>query len=268
MSDDVAAELRALGLPEEAIRRAVERGDPESAIFDSALLPEIADRTVSARDLEDSGGPEAAQLQVFWEAFGLPFDDPDERMFSEAEAEAFRVLKRNEDIWRPELGIQVARVYGRLLARIAQAELQIFRVFVQPEIAAGTEDRMASLAASRDLFAQLLPGSGVLLLAVHRRWLEHHLAQEAVREAEVGGRTLPGAVDVSFLFVDLKNFTAFAQAGGDEAAVAAIDNFAAVVVARARARVAVHEGARRRLHARLPQRLRRGRRRAAGSSTG
>jgi adenylate cyclase len=230
VSDDVADELRALGLPEEAIQRAIARGDPESAIFDSALLPEIADRTVSARDIAASGGPDPEQMQLFWEAFGLPFDDPDERMFSEAEAEAFRVLKQNEGVWRPELGIQVSRVYGRLLARIAQAELQIFRVFIQPELAANTEDRMASLAASRDLFAQLLPVSGVLLLAVHRRWLEHHLAQEAVREAEVGGVPLPGAVDVSFLFVDLKEFTAFAQARGDEAAVAAIDSFTAVVV--------------------------------------
>lgn len=228
MSDDVAEELRALGLPEEAIRRAIDRGDPEAAIFDAVLLPEIAERTITAREVAAGDGPEIHELQAFWEAFGLPFEDPDETLFTEQEAEAFRTLKANEDVWRPELGIQISRVYGRLLARIAQAELQIFRVFVQPEIAERGGGRMATLAASRDLFGQLLPVSGVLLLAVHRRWLEHHLAQEAVREVEVGG-SVPGAVDVSFLFCDLKNFTAFAECEGDEAAVAAIDTFAGVV---------------------------------------
>jgi adenylate cyclase len=230
VSEDLADELKALGLPDEAVRRAIERGDPEGAIFEAAFLPEINERTISANDVAASGGPDPVQLEAFWEAFGLPFDSADERMFTEDEAEAFRVLKTLEDVWRPELGVQVSRVYGRLLARIAQAELQIFRVFVQPAIDDEAEDRVASLAAARDVFAQLLPVSGVLLLGVHRRWLEHHLAQEAVREAEVGGTLLPGAVDVSFLFVDLKEFTAFAQAHGDEAAVAAIDEFAAVVV--------------------------------------
>ncbi len=230
MEDDIADELRALGLPEEAIRRAVERGDPEGAIFDSVLLPEIFERTVSADDVAARGGPEPAELRAFWEAFGLPFDDPSEPMFTEQEAEAYLVLKENEDLWRPELAVQLSRVYGRMMARVAQAELQIFRVFVQRELEARGEDRKQVLATERDLFAKLLPVSGVLLLAVHRRWLEHYLAQEAVREAEGGAGSLPGTVDVSFLFVDLKGFTAFAQAEGDAAAVGAIDAFAAVVM--------------------------------------
>jgi class 3 adenylate cyclase len=60
---------------------------------------------------------------------------------------------------------------------------------------------------------------------VHRRWLEHELAQEAVTSAEHDGG-LEGAVDVSFLFCDLKDFTAFADSNGDTTAVAAIDHFA------------------------------------------
>jgi adenylate cyclase len=52
-----------------------------------------------------------------------------------------------------------------------------------------------------------------------------------VRAAETDGgeQPLPGAVNVSFLFCDLKDFTAFADSEGDTTAVMAIDRFAETV---------------------------------------
>jgi hypothetical protein len=47
--DEVFETLRGLGLPEEAVRRAVARGRPEDAIFDSVLLPEEVGSTATAR---------------------------------------------------------------------------------------------------------------------------------------------------------------------------------------------------------------------------
>jgi adenylate cyclase len=225
---DVAETLRALGLPEEAVRRAVERGVPEDAIFDSILLPEISERTVSAAEVAD-GGPSLELVKMFWEAFGLPVEDEHEPAFTEEEAAIFRRLHEMQEIWPPEIGLQVARVYGRLLARIAQTEVQLFRVYIEPRLRSGS-DPHAALAATRDAFAELLPVTGPLLLGVHRRWLEHHIAQEVVREAEEETTArLPGSVSVCFLFCDLKDFTAFVSDRGDEAGVAAIDRFAEVI---------------------------------------
>jgi class 3 adenylate cyclase len=70
--------------------------------------------------------------------------------------------------------------------------------------------------------------------AHHRRWLEHELAQVVVREVEssVGTDALPGAVSVAFLFCDLKDFTAFADARSDVAAVAAIERFGDAVASQ------------------------------------
>ena len=42
---------------------------------------------------------------------------------------------------------------------------------------------------------------------------------------------LPGAVDVAILFCDLKDFTAYADTRGDEAAVEAIERFSRIVAA-------------------------------------
>jgi adenylate cyclase len=81
-------------------------------------------------------------------------------------------------------------------------------------------------------FERLLPLADPLLLGVHRRWIEHELAQRAVHAAELhaGMDALPGAVEVTFLFCDLKDFTAYAEACGDAAAMKAIDRFFEVVV--------------------------------------
>jgi hypothetical protein len=69
--EPVIASLRKLGIAEEAIERAVERGDPEGAIFDAILLPAIAERTVSAAEVEAAGGLSAADVAALVNAFGF-----------------------------------------------------------------------------------------------------------------------------------------------------------------------------------------------------
>ena len=49
--DSVVHTLRILGIPEDAISRAVEREDPEAAIFEAKVMPTMAERTVSAKDV-------------------------------------------------------------------------------------------------------------------------------------------------------------------------------------------------------------------------
>jgi adenylate cyclase len=68
---------------------------------------------------------------------------------------------------------------------------------------------------------------------VHRRWVEHELGQRAVTAAEelAGDSALPGAVEVTFLFCDLKDFTAYAEANGDARAIEAVDRFFEVIAA-------------------------------------
>ena len=230
--DEVVQTLRALGIPEEAIQRAVERGDPEGAIFEAVLMPAIKERTVTAAEIEKRGGLTVEETRVFVEAFGLGAPAPEQPAFTPEEAHVFIELKRLQEVWPPELGVQLGRVYGRLLARIAQTGMQLFRLYVEPRLRADELDRLAALHAVQEAFARLLPLADPLLTGVHRRWIEHELAQAAVTEAETGagGSELPGTVRVAFLFCDLKDFTAFAHSEGDAAAVEAIDRFADTVV--------------------------------------
>ena len=220
-----------LGIPAGTIERAIERGDPEGAIFDAVLMPAIAERTVTAAEIERQGGLRVGELQAFIAAFGLRPPAPEEPAFSAEEARVFVELGRLRDIWPPDLDVRLGRVWGPLLARIAQAALQLFRYHVEPRLRADDQGRLAGLGAVQSAFASLMPLADPVLVGVYRRWIEHELAQAAVTEAEAsaGMRALPGAVNVAFLFCDLKGFTAFADAEGDATAITAVECFAETV---------------------------------------
>ncbi len=125
----------------------------------------------------------------------------------------------------------MARVYGEALARIAEAEFDAFRHEVEPKLRAASGGSLRALPAIHEAFSQLLPLTDPLILGVHRRRIELATAQAAVREAERHSESgvLPGAVDVTLAFCDIKDFTAYAEARGDAAAVAAIEHFASAV---------------------------------------
>jgi class 3 adenylate cyclase len=228
---DIGDVLRTFGVPEDAIALALERGDALGAFFETLPLRGAAGRTVSAAEIEAGGGMPADNIARLMQAFGLPGAAPDEPTFTQEEADVLGELWRQRDVWTFELSIQIARVYGRLLARIAHASVQLWFSVVEPRVQAAAPDERARVLTASEGFERLLPIADTLLVGVHRRWVEREAAQIAVRNAELGrgGDALVGSVEVSFLFCDLKDFTAFADRQGDDAAVRIIDRFTAVV---------------------------------------
>jgi adenylate cyclase len=231
-SHDVEEALRELGVPEEAIARASRHGDPLSALFESMPVRASADRTVSPGQIEAEGGMPVPQTQELMRAFGLAVPEPDEPAFTSAEAAALTDLWQHQDVWPFELGIQMARLYGRLLARIAQASVQQWLAVSEPRLRAAEPDERRRTLAAASSFDRLLPVADTLLAGVHRRWVERETAQIAVRTAESGpaAALLRGVAEVSILFCDLKDFTAFSNRQGDGAAVNIIDRFAGTVM--------------------------------------
>ena len=229
--DQIAATLRDLGVPEQAIERAIERGDPEEAVLELALLPGRAERTVSPADVEAEGGLPASAVVEIFRAMGFPPPDPSEPALTPAEARVFVELEGLRDVWPQELSQQLARMYGRLLARIARTGVQLFRLYARPRVRSDDATHAERLDAMRDAFERLIAMPDPLLAGVHRRWLEYELAQTAYNAAEsyVAGEEFPGALEVTLLFCDLKDFTAYATSEGDAAAVTAIDVFAHTV---------------------------------------
>jgi class 3 adenylate cyclase len=227
--DEVAAILGDLGVPAESIERAIERGDPEAAVLESTLRAGQAERTLSPADVEARGGLSAGEVVEVLRAMGFPPPETTEPTLTPAEAEVFVELAQLRDVWPHELTQQLARMYGRLLARIARTGVQSFRLHAEPRAVADAGSRADQLRAVRDVFARLGSLPDPLLTGVHRRWLEYEVAQSIAGADESETSKLPGTVEISLLFCDLKDFTAYANAQGDAAAVEAIDAFAQTV---------------------------------------
>lgn len=225
----IAEILRRFGVPDETISAALEHGDIEAAVLESALLPGKAERTVTPAEVEARGGLSAGEIAETFRAMGLFAPEPTEPALTQEEAQAFVDLGAVSDIWSSELRQQAARVYGRLLSRIARTGVQLFRHHAEPRVRAAGGSPDEQLAGLRQAFETLLSVPDPLLVGVHRRWLEYEVTQTRVRAVEEEAGALPGAVDVTFLFCDLKDFTAYANSEGDEAAVEAIDTFVQVV---------------------------------------
>jgi adenylate cyclase len=226
---DLVAALLDLGVSVEAMERAQARGQLQDAIFDMVLDPERSSRTVSAREIEDRGGwPMEATLAMVG-AFGFPKPEPDEPFFSAAEADALIAAGALQEWWPIEVQIEVSRVWGQSLARIAAAEVYNFRFETEPRVRAGKVTPAEALATIQQALAELLPLADPLLVGIHRRWVDYELTQYAVSEAEkYAPEAIPGATEVCLLFCDLKDFTAFSELHGDAAATAAASRFAHV----------------------------------------
>lgn len=127
--------------------------------------------------------------------------------------------------------MEVSRVWGQALARIAAAEVYNFRFETEPRVRSGQVTPAKALATIQRALAELLPLADPLIVGIHRRWVDHELTQYAVREAEeYAPGAIPGAIDVCLLFCDLKDFTTFAELHGDAAATAAASRFARVTM--------------------------------------
>lgn len=195
-------------------------------MFEPVLRPERLRRTVSARQIEERGGLAAAEVVASIKAFGLSVESEDDPWFTEEEAQVFVELAHLDEIWPRDTYLHVSRVYGQSLATVARVEVQAFirRVW-------GEQRGADALRQLRAGFEELLPLADPILAGVHRRWVEHELAQASVYAAEEEGRadTL-GAAHVALLFIDIKGFTAYVDTAGDRAGIAAIETFDRVVI--------------------------------------
>lgn len=202
-----------------------------AAIFDAVLDPARGERTVSPAQIEADGGLTVDETRLVVLNFGLRAPDSQEPYFTAAEADVLVRFGSLREIWPPEIYLQIVRVYGQALAHIAQTEVNLFRLYVERNLRSASGGPLRARQAVQEAFGVLLPLADPMLLGVHRRRVEHELTQAMVREAEI--RTpegvLPGAVEVTFLFCDLKDFSAYADAHGDAAAADLIERLAVVV---------------------------------------
>lgn len=131
-----------------------------------------------------------------------------------------------------EAVLQLVRVLGDSMARIADAETRLFHIYVHERLRAAGHSHAELVEVGRSLTDPLTALIEPAILYFHRRAWTHAMLDDMVVHlrddlAPAGGEV--GAVPLAVLFVDLASFTPLTEAMGDTEAARVLDRFSELV---------------------------------------
>jgi adenylate cyclase len=228
----VRAVLRAHGTPEDEIA-AAEAGDVlDLLVADQLLVP--GERRYTESDVAAKTGLDVELLRRFWRALGFPDVEPDDAMFTDLDIEALMILRSMMDLGVADIdgSLQLARVIGASMARIAEAEVApAARGFTASAGATGAVGTLGApenldTVAAADRFAQLadhsLPAMGRLLEFVWRRHVQAAVRRTMMLRTRSGNGALPV---LAVGFADMVGFTTLSQQLPEEDLAAVVSRF-------------------------------------------
>jgi adenylate cyclase len=193
--------LRSLGVDEEDIARAAKDGTLTLLALDRMMQPEPG--CYDLDEISERTGLSTELLERMWRSLGYPEPRPGDKVFNESDVEILgtvgRLVELNPE--REQLVLQVSRVIGSSMARVASAQVD---VIAGP--AALSDDR----ELNDDERAITSVGSLMPLMpkVLDQVWRRHLQAAARRRISEV---TETGRIQVVVGFADLVGFTALSQ---------------------------------------------------------
>jgi adenylate cyclase len=220
----VVARLRDRGHTVEQIRAATDDGRLAFG-FVEELLPD-EDGEASLKDVAKASGLAPALIERLWSSFGLPGQDLD--AMSEEDVQAMREAAGVLSTGLPLVAsLQLARIYGQALSQIADAEVRLIHLYVHEPLMREGVPGLQMAEQMEGLARELLPRSSTLMEYLHRRFLQHFVAQDVVghMEVELDGEVDLGRLRVGICFCDLAGYTRFTEEEGDEQALSYVERF-------------------------------------------
>ncbi len=208
-----------LGMKLGDIEKAVRKGSP--SVLYSDLLWGDAEQWIGPEDVAAHLEVPVEDIEALLRAIGLSGSMP------RSDLRFFEMMKALVESGLPlKILLDVARVYGDSLRRLAQSEVRMIREFVaEPGRSSLLKDRAQSerLQAVQEVLGPVLEP---LLLSIHRRHLLRASVLEAVADLEAAEKGEDReTLDATIAFVDLASFTSLAQVHGDEVAAETLDRF-------------------------------------------
>jgi adenylate cyclase len=128
--------------------------------------------------------------------------------------------------------LQLVRVYGQSMARIADAEVRLFHLYVHEPLLRSGSTGVETAELMHALSREVLPLVGPVLDQVHQRYLMHFVEQDVVghMESDVDGTSIDlGRMRVAIAFADLAGYTRLTEEEGEQTAVDAVERFVEAV---------------------------------------
>jgi adenylate cyclase len=176
-------------------------------VADRLLVP--SERRYSESEVAARTGMPVELARKFWRALGFPDPGPEDRIFTDLDIEAILIINGvlALDVADVESALQLARVIGSSMARIAEAEVSPGVMGVPFPGPAGLADSVEAADIAVRLAEPTLPAMARLLEFAWRRHV-----QAAIRRAMLLRSRRPGTMPALCVgFADMVGFTMLSQ---------------------------------------------------------
>ena len=219
----VIARLRARGHTLSEIKRASDRG--QLAIGPIENLLSSSEASYSLREAARESGLDATLIRRIYATMGIgtleAFSEEDVQMMRYAAA----VLEAGIPL--PAF-LQLMRVYGQVIAQIADAEVRLVHLYVHEPLMRAGVPSVEIAEEMEGLTREVLPFAAPFMNYLHGRLLAQFVEQDVIghMEVDIGREALEeGRLRVAIAFADLAGYARLTVERGDEAAVTTVERF-------------------------------------------
>jgi adenylate cyclase len=220
----IVARLRERGHSLQEIRKASEQGRLAYGFLEELFPSTDAGHTID--DIAEETGLERALIERIWQSIGFPRSEL-ERLTAE-DLQAVRYIASVIDSGFPLVAfLQLVRVYGQAMSRIADAEVRLFHLYVHEPLMRDGVPGLEMAEEMETLARDLLPLASPIMDYLHQRFLQHFVEQDMVghMEVDLDEKEDLGRVRVAIAFADLAGYTRFTEEVGEEEAVSLVERF-------------------------------------------
>ncbi len=221
----VVARLRARGHSLEQIKQASDHGQLAVGPIENLLTG--GGPRYSLREAARTSGLEPDLIKQIYAAMGLGAMPPGGVSEDDLQMLEYVAAVLAAGFPRPAF-LQLMRVYGQVIAQIADAEVRLMHLYVhEPLMRAGVSS--VEIAEEMEGMArEVLPLAAPLMNHLHARLLAHFVEQDMIghMEADLDQDVLEeGRLRVAIAFADLAGYARLTVERGDEAAVSTVERF-------------------------------------------
>lgn len=220
----IAARLRERGHSLDQIRKANAEGRLAYGYVEDLFPPSRTGR--SLEEVGEETGLETDLIERLWTSLGFRAEEL-ERLTDE-DVQALRYIASVLHSGFPLVAfLQLTRVYGQAVARIAEAETRLFHIYVHEPLMREGVPGLEMAEEMEHLARDLLPLASPIMDYLHQRLLQNFVEQDVVghMETELDAETDLGRVPATVAFADLAGYTRYTEEEGEEQALSYVERF-------------------------------------------
>jgi adenylate cyclase len=225
----VVARLRARGHSLEQIKRASDNG--QLAVGPIENLLSSSGMRYSLEEAARESGLEAELIRRIYTTMGLGAEPLETISEEDVQMMKYAAAVLAAGIPLPAF-LQLMRVYGQVIAQIADAEVRLIHLYVHEPLMRAGVSSVAIAEEMEGLTREVLPFAAPFMNYLHGRLLANFVEQDMIGHMEVDlGEDAPaeGRLRVAIAFADLAGYARLTVERGDEEAVSAVERFVEAV---------------------------------------